>query len=217
MRKAHPKTPFHVLVDLQSPQWSRYSGVRFPWEHTGDEEAEGHVRGVLRAIGEDPAREGLRETPRRYLRFLREFCRYESFRATTFSGEGYDEMIVVSNIPFFSLCEHHMVPFFGTAAVGYIPGSKIVGLSKLARAVELYSRRLQNQERITTQVADHLESAVRPRGVGVVLRARHLCMEMRGVRKHDTWTTTSIMRGLFEESKETRSEFLTFLRSPTHG
>lgn len=167
---------------------------------------------ILSAIGEDPTREGLRETPKRYIKFMTEFLTPPEFVFTTFDAEGTDEMIVQSNIPFFSLCEHHTAPFFGVASIGYIPNGKIVGLSKLARTLEYYSRRLQNQERITTQVAERIQAELDPVGVAVTLRAQHLCMAMRGVKKHDTWTTTSKMLGVFHSDINARQEFLNLAR-----
>jgi GTP cyclohydrolase I len=135
-----------------------------------------------------------------------------SFDLTTFSSEGYDEMVVSSDIQFFSLCEHHMVPFFGTVAVGYIPNGKLCGLSKLARTVEFFARRLQVQERMTDQIARYLDERLSPRGLGVVVRARHLCQEMRGIKKRDIITTTSAMRGLMLEDAKAREEFLSLAR-----
>lgn len=161
---------------------------------------------ILRAV-DDPKREGLRDTPRRYVKFLREFTSPEPFKFTAFDAEGTDEMIVQTGIPFYSLCEHHMAPFFGTAHIAYIPNGKIVGLSKLARCLDHYARRLQNQERITTQVAERLMSELTPKGVAVVLQAEHLCMAMRGVCKHDTLTKTSKMLGAFREDHKARAEF----------
>lgn len=175
---------------------------------------EWHFQKLLEQLGEDISREGLQETPKRYVKFMREFMTPPEFNFTTFDAEKTDEMIVQTNIPFYSLCEHHTAPFFGTAAVAYIPGEKIVGLSKLARTVDLYSRRLQNQERITTQIAERLVKELNPRGVAVVLKAQHLCMSMRGVKKHDTWTTTSKMTGAFKEDLNARNEFLNFIK---HG
>jgi len=123
-----------------------------------------------------------------------------------------DEMILQTNIPFYSLCEHHIAPFFGVAHVAYIPNGKIVGLSKLARTVDFYSRRLQNQERITQQIADRIQKELSPVGVAVVLKAQHLCMAMRGVKKHDTWTTTSKMNGVFRTDLNCRQEFLNLIK-----
>lgn len=166
------------------------------------------VRALLRSVGEDPEREGLRETPRRFVAMLRELSRQEPFSFTSFNAEGSDEMIVQSGITLQSLCEHHLAPFVGTAAVAYIPNGKIVGLSKLARAVRHCSRGLQNQERITRAVATMLQDQLQPQGVGVILQARHLCMELRGVREPNTWTTTSCMLGALREDAKARDEFL---------
>ena len=170
------------------------------------QELEGAVSTILQAI-DDPTREGLVDTPRRYVKFLREFTNPAPFKFTAFDGEGTDEMIVQTGIPFHSLCEHHMAPFFGTAHIAYLPGSKIVGLSKLARCLDHYARRLQNQERITTQVAERLMMELEPNGVAVVLQAEHLCMAMRGVCKHNTVTKTSKMLGVFHSDHKARAEF----------
>jgi GTP cyclohydrolase I len=170
--------------------------------------AEQAVRLLLYALGEDPEREGLRETPRRVAKFYGEWLDRRAVEFTSFASEGMDELVVQRGIPFFSLCEHHMLPFFGTATVGYLPNGRIIGLSKLARAVRVSSECLQNQERITMRVADLLEKELSPRGVGVVLRARHLCMEMRGVRAHGTETVTSRLRGVLLEDQRARAEFL---------
>lgn len=169
---------------------------------------EASVHHLLLALGDDPTREGLKGTPARVAKFYEEFMSPEEFHFTTFENDGSDQMIVQSDIEFQSLCEHHLLPFYGTAIVGYIPGSRIVGISKLARCVDAYARRLQNQERITKQVADALEAALEPMGVAVVLRARHLCMEMRGIKKKGAITTTSCLHGVFREQGACRSEFL---------
>lgn len=166
------------------------------------------IRDLLESIGEDPQREGLLETPKRVMKFYEQFLNPTEFKFTVFDSEGYDEMIIQSNIPFFSLCEHHLAPFFGHATVAYIPNGKIVGLSKLTRTVEWYARRLQNQERITHQVAERLQEELHPRGVAVSLNARHLCMEMRGVKTHDVYTRTTKLVGNFKDEPETRQEFL---------
>ena len=166
---------------------------------------------VKNMAGGEP-REGLLATPRRYASFLQEVTTQPEFTPTVFDGEGYDEMVIQTGITFYSMCEHHLVPFFGTAVVAYVPDKKIIGLSKLARMVDFYSRQLQNQERITTQVADRLLDATQPKGVAVALRARHLCMEMRGIRKPGAETTTSVLRGVFKSNPQTRSEFLQFTR-----
>jgi GTP cyclohydrolase I len=175
-----------------------------------EQSAEWHFQEILKKLGEDPSREGLKETPKRYIKFMREFLEPKVFNFTTFDAEGTDEMIIQKDIPFYSLCEHHTAPFFGTAAVAYIPNNKIVGLSKLARTVDLYANRFQNQERITTQIAERLWNELEPKGVAVSLKAQHLCMCMRGVKKHDTWTITSKLLGLFKEG-EPRQEFLKYI------
>ena len=174
------------------------------------QELEGAVTTILRAV-DDPQREGLRDTPRRYIKFLREFTTVEPFNFTTFDGEGADEMIVQTGIPFYSMCEHHMAPFFGTGHIAYIPNGKIVGLSKLARCLDHYARRLQNQERITRQVAERLMNELDAKGVAVVLQAEHLCMAMRGVKKHATVTKTSSLLGLFKTDLIVRGEFLSLI------
>lgn len=160
----------------------------------------------------DPLREGLKDTPKRYAKFFKEFMEKTDFNFTVFDSEGYDEMIVQTDIPFYSMCEHHMVPFFGHATIAYIPDKKIVGLSKLARVLTHFSRSLQNQERITKQVADFLDDQLAPMGVGVMLKARHLCMEMRGVEKTGTQTTTSFVKGIIRNDVATRAEFLKYVR-----
>ena len=166
-----------------------------------------HFKELLKRY-DNPEREGLKDTPKRYIKFLDEFLSPPEFNFTTFDAEGYSQMIVQRDIPFYSLCEHHIAPFFGVAHIGYIPDTKIVGLSKLARTLELYSRRLQNQERITYQIADRLVEELQPKGVGVVLEAEHLCVAMRGVKKHNTITSTSCLKGIFKDDLNVRNEFL---------
>ncbi len=163
---------------------------------------------LLKEIEPGSLREGLQETPARHAAFWQEFLSPPGFTPTVFSSEGYDEMVVQTDIPFYSLCEHHLLPFFGVGTVAYIPDKKIIGLSKLARMLEHFSRRLQNQERITNQVAECLQEAVLPKGVGIILTARHLCMEMRGTRKAGVYTTTSALKGVFKSHPQTRGEFL---------
>ena len=181
--------------------------IEFPYEET-QKDVEDNFRRILEYLGEDPTREGLRETPKRYIKFMKQFLQKEDFNFTAFQNEGTDEMVIQKNIPFYSLCEHHTAPFFGMAHVAYIPGDKIVGLSKLARTVRHYASNFQNQERITTQVAERLEKELSPRGVAVMLEARHFCMEMRGVKTHDTTTVTTKLTGAFKDNHETRSEFM---------
>lgn len=197
--------PMAFLVDKRHEL--RDAWIVFPWDTSVEQDTEGHVARVLQSLGEDITREGLQETPRRHVKFLREFLSPEPFAMTTFENEGAGEMILQTGISFFSLCEHHIVPFWGTASVAYIPGERIVGLSKLARVVDHCARRLQNQERITTEIADYLETRLAPRGVAVKLRARHLCMEMRGVRKHDVHTETSCFRGEFVNDRDLIERF----------
>lgn len=204
-QKQYPEKPFIALFDKQIEPELKDKWLVFPWEKN-ETPAEDNLVRVLEYIGEDPNREGLRETPKRYLKFMKEFLQPPQFNFTTFDGEGTDEMIIQTNIPFYSLCEHHIAPFFGFGHIAYIPNQKIVGLSKLARTLELYARRLQNQERITSQVAERLMEELDAKGVAVVLKAQHLCMSMRGVKKHDTWTSTSKLLGVFKEGK-VRNEF----------
>lgn len=199
-RKPHsPKTTYSVQ---EIDGW-----IEFFYEDT-QTDAQNVIVRLLEHIGENPNREGLLDTPKRVLKFYKEFLTPPEFNFTVFDGESYDEMIVQQNIPFFSLCEHHMAPFFGHATVAYIPNEKIVGLSKLARTVEYYARRLQNQERITSQVANRLQEELLPKGVAVMLSARHFCMEMRGVRTHDVSTVTTRLIGAFKEDDKARAEFM---------
>ena len=163
---------------------------------------------LLTHLDKEPGREGLRDTPQRYKQFLDEFLDPQPPKITIFDSEGYDEMVLQTRIPFYSICEHHLLPFFGYGSIAYIPDKKIIGLSKLARILDYVSRRLQNQERITVQVADFLAEAIQPKGVGVILEARHLCMEMRGLGKPEVLTSTSAVRGLFKRDPRTRAEFI---------
>lgn len=168
-------------------------------------------------IGEDPNREGLQDTPKRVEKMIKKvfggYGRDPKDVITTFDGENYDEMVVVKDIEFFSMCEHHMMPFFGKVHIAYIPGKKILGLSKFARVTEIFARRLQNQERLTQQIADALHEALNPRGVAVVIEAKHLCMMARGVEKQNSEVTTSALRGLFKKNTDTRNEFLKLVSS----
>jgi GTP cyclohydrolase I len=177
------------------------------------EAAERAVRDLLVALGRDVREPGLRETPRRVAAAYAELLTHEPVALTTFPNEaGYDELVVVREIPFHSLCMHHLLPFHGVAHVAYLPGERIIGLSKLARVVELVARELQLQERLTMQVADCLQEHLRPKGVGVVLEAEHLCMSLRGVQKAGTRTTTSALMGLLRDDARTRQEFLSLVR-----
>lgn len=173
---------------------------------------EWHFQQILKHLGENTTREGLIETPKRYIKFMREFLEPKEFNFTSFDAEGTDEMILQTNIPFYSLCEHHTAPFFGFASVAYIPNKRIVGLSKLARTVDLYANRFQNQERITTQIAERIQKELNPKGVAVTLKAQHLCMCMRGVKKHDTWTVTNKLIGIFKDKGKARNEYLNIIK-----
>jgi GTP cyclohydrolase I len=198
---------------------------RLPWlldEGEGapdSREVEAAVRTILRGVGEDPARQGLERTPARVRRMYAELTAgYHVDPERLLNGAVFDvdysEMVLVRDIPFSSLCEHHLLPFFGTAAVAYIPRGRVVGLSKIPRIVEMYARRLQVQERLTQQVADLLMQRLDPKGVGVVVEATHLCAVMRGIRKPGTVMTTSAVLGLFRSNDKTRGEFLAHLDRP---
>ena len=183
-------------------------------------ECEGHLRHILQFLGEDPEREGLQETPARYVRALREhFSGYNqdpgAYLAKTFKEvEGYDELVLVSDIELFSHCEHHMVPFVGRAHVAYIPNGRVVGLSKIARVVDVYAKRLQVQEKLTKQVADALQEHLAPQGVAVIMQCQHFCMCYRGVKKPGSWTTTSKLPGIFLKASAARMELFTLIGLP---
>jgi GTP cyclohydrolase I len=176
-----------------------------------------HVRGILRYLGEDPKREGLRDTPARVVRAMSEhFSGYgrdaRDYLAKTFEDvEGYDELVLVSDIEVYSHCEHHMVPFVGRAHVAYIPDGRVVGLSKLARVVDVFAKRLQVQEKLTKQIADAIQGNLQPQGVAVILQCQHFCMCYRGVKKPGSWTTTSKLHGCFLKNAASRMELFTLL------
>jgi GTP cyclohydrolase I len=172
---------------------------------------------LLKRIGEDPTRDGLLQTPKRMEKSMAFLTKgYEQTVASVLHGAlfdvDYDEMVMVRDIEFYSMCEHHLLPFFGKAHIAYVPNGKVVGLSKLPRIVEVFARRLQVQERLTQQIAEAIEEAIAPQGVGVVIEAQHLCMMMRGVEKQSSLTVTSSLRGVFKTQMQTRSEFLSLAR-----
>jgi GTP cyclohydrolase I len=179
---------------------------------------EGIVEELLREIGEDPRREGLLRTPGRVARSLEFLTQgYQADPQKILNDavfeESYNELLIVRDIDFYSMCEHHMLPFFGRAHVAYVPNGRIVGLSKIARLVEMYSRRLQVQERLTNEIAHVIEKVLQPRGVAVIVEAQHLCMMMRGVQKQNSWAISSAMLGEFESNSKTRAEFVQLVRS----
>ncbi len=179
---------------------------------------ESHVREILADLGEDPRREGLRATPHRVAKSLRDLTSgyrvdVDAMINNALFTESYDEMVIVRDIAFYSMCEHHMLPFFGRAHVAYLPEKKIIGLSKIPKLVEIFSRRLQVQERLTLQIATTLMDKLKPKGVGIILEARHLCMEMRGAESQHSPTTTSCMLGIFQSDARTRKEFLDLVKT----
>ena len=183
------------------------------------EEFENAVRSMMRYVGEDPSREGLVKTPQR-VRKAYEFIfggytqdPKEILESALFSSSN-DEMVLIKDIEFYSTCEHHLLPIIGRAHVAYIPDGKVVGLSKIPRVVDVFARRMQIQEQLTEQIADAIMETIAPKGVGVVLQARHMCMEMRGVEKINSTTTSSALRGLFKKDEKTRAEFFSLINSP---
>lgn len=213
---AYPGRPFFALIDKTDPvDASKYVGwLTFPWETEESSGVEDNIKRILQYIGEDPSRGGLLETPARVAKAWKFWTKgygqdpKDILKVFEDGADGCDEMVVVKNIPFYTHCEHHMAPFFGTATVAYIPTGKIVGLSKLSRLVEIFARRLQVQERLTNQIADALNDNLQPKGVGVVIKARHMCMESRGVCQQGSETVTSALRGAMRDQPCTRAEFL---------
>jgi len=196
--------PAGILTDFKTP--------------TNGDPIESAMRGILKHLGEDPSRDGLVATPRRVaksLRFLTSGYRQDVDKVLNGAlfDVCYDEMVIVKDIEVFSLCEHHLLPFFGRCHVAYIPSNKVIGLSKLPRIVDVFARRLQVQERLTTEIAYTIMDKIKPLGVGVVIEARHLCMIMRGVEKQNSVAVTSTMLGCFRDDRRTREEFLSLLRS----
>lgn len=201
--KKHARHTFNVLSE------KKYKDLK-------SLEIQACVHSILTELGEDVTREGLLDTPARYEKFITNWCKLQDepdFNFTVFDSDGMDEMVIQKNIPFYSLCEHHLLPFFGTAIVAYIPSKSIVGLSKLARLVQFYASRPQNQERITKQVALYLQEQLEPLGVGVLLKARHMCMEMRGVQAYSADSTTWLSACKFGRMNHASSERMRIIKA----
>ncbi|PYX39117.1 MAG: GTP cyclohydrolase I FolE [Acidobacteria bacterium] len=180
------------------------------------------VREMIVRLGEDPDRDGLTRTPERVQRAMQFLTKGykedpEALLKKALFAVTYDEMVIVKDVEMFSLCEHHMLPFFGKVHIAYIPNGKVIGLSKIPRLIDIFARRLQIQERLTTQIAETIQKTIQPQGVGVVIEARHLCMMMRGVEKQHSAAVTSSMLGCFREEQETRNEFLSLIRNRANG
>lgn len=203
--------PFVVLFNKQEEPELEGKWLRFPWEKTMERDLEDHVARMIEGF-DNINREGLQETPRRYVKFLKEFTSPAEFKYTTFDAEGHDQVVLVRDIDFHSLCEHHLAPFFGKGHIAYLPKDRIVGISKLPRALDKFARRFQNQERITQQVADELMKVLDAKGVVVVLEARHMCMEMRGIQKPGSNTVTSCVRGVFRDDAAARQEVFSMIQ-----
>lgn len=209
--------PFFALIDKR--KWTHGDDwVVWPWEETAEKGIEDHITRLLQYIGDDPTRGGLEETPARVAKAWKFWgSGYDAdvgalLKTFEDGAEGCDEMVVVKDIPFYTHCEHHLAPFFGTATIAYLPNKKIVGLSKLNRVLNVFARRLQVQERLTSQVAEALMEHLQPLGCGVVVKARHLCMESRGVCQQGHHTVTSALRGVFKDEPAVRAEFLALAR-----
>jgi GTP cyclohydrolase I len=216
----YPGRPFLALIDktnIDSP-FAQHPWIVFPWEGDAETGIEDNIKRILQYAGEDVEREGLIETPRRVAKALKHWFKgydenaAEILKVFEDGSENYDQMVVVKDIPLYSKCEHHMADIFGTATIAYIPDGKIVGLSKLSRLVDMYARRLQVQERLTSQIAESLQENLLPKGVGVMIRARHMCMESRGICQQGHHTVTISLKGAFKDEADTRAEFLAIAR-----
>jgi GTP cyclohydrolase I len=217
----YPDVPFYALIDKTEggfkDQW-----VVFPWENSVDKDdsATDNITRILQYVGEDPMREGLLETPARVMKAWSHWTSGykvdipKLLKVFEDGGEKYDEMVMVRNIPIYSKCEHHLADIFGTATIAYIPNGRIVGLSKLSRVADAFARRLQVQERLTTQIADALNDNLKPKGVGVIINARHACMESRGICQQGHHTVTSALRGVLKTDAAARSEFMMLANAP---
>lgn len=215
----YPGKPFFALIDkTKEDDPYRDAWIIFPWEASAEGGIEDNIKRLLQYVGEDPARGGLLETPRRVAKAWGQWCSgYDKNPADILKvfedgAEKCDEMVIVKDIPIYSKCEHHLADIFGTATIAYIPNGKIVGLSKLSRLADMFARRLQVQERLTNQIADALEEHLQPKGVGVIIRARHLCMESRGICQQGHHTITSALRGVLRDKPEARAEFISLAK-----
>lgn len=213
-RARYPGRPFYSLLTKEDVQF-RDKWIVFPWETKDDNQpAEDNIVRLLQVIGENPGREGLSDTPKRVVKAWQHWCSGYGKDAGAVlkvfedGAEGYDQMISVNNIPIYSHCEHHMAAIIGTASIAYIPDGKIVGLSKLSRLADIFARRLQVQERLTNQIADALSEHLKPKGVGVLIKARHMCMESRGVCQQGHHTRTVALRGVLFTDAAARAEFM---------
>lgn len=212
-----PGKPFIALADFLPTRKQPGQWVVFPWEQSlngEDQSATDIPIRLLQYIGEDPKREGLKETPQRFLKAWKHWTSgygkqpADVMKVFKDGAERYDEMLFENDLPFYSMCEHHLAPFFGTATIAYIPDGTVCGLSKMHRVLDIFARRLQMQERLTVQVADALMELLKPKGVGIIIKARHMCKESRGVSIQGSYTTTSALRGKFLDEPTVRAEFL---------